>query len=74
MTSRKHETPVDMVLMHSDEIPELNRQRYHRQNSIEVVDKGNCGIPVIKKHMLKFENGLVRHEPKLIKEAIKELL
>ena len=71
---KKHETPVDMVLMHSDEIPELNRQRYHRQNSIEVVDKGNCGIPVIKKHMLKFENGLVRHEPKLIKEAIKELL
>lgn len=70
----RHNTPVDMVLMHNDLIPEANRLRYQRQNSIEVIDNGNCGIPVLKKHMLKFDNGLVRHEPKLIREAIMEIL
>ncbi|MCR4633169.1 MAG: YvcK family protein [Erysipelotrichaceae bacterium] len=70
----KHKTPVDKVLMHSDRIPEMNRMRYQRQNSIEVEDHGDCNVPVIRKPLLKFDNGLVRHDPKLVKEAVKELL
>ncbi|MBQ1483311.1 MAG: uridine diphosphate-N-acetylglucosamine-binding protein YvcK [Erysipelotrichaceae bacterium] len=70
----KHKTPVDKVLMHSDRIPEMNRMRYQRQNSIEVEDHGDCDVPVIRKPLLKFDNGLVRHDPKLVKEAVKELL
>ncbi|MBQ6217022.1 MAG: uridine diphosphate-N-acetylglucosamine-binding protein YvcK [Erysipelotrichaceae bacterium] len=70
----KHMTPVDMVLMHSDRIPEMNRMRYQRQNSIEVEDHGDCHIPVIKKPLLKFTGGLVRHDPALVREAVKELL
>ncbi len=71
---KKHDTPVDMALIHSDAIPEMNRMRYQRQNSIEVIDNGDCDIPVLKRHLLKFDNGLVRHDPKLIKEALKEIL
>ena len=71
---KKHDTPVDMALIHSDVIPEMNRMRYQRQNSIEVIDQGNCDIPVIRKPLLKFENGLIRHDPLLVKEAVKELL
>lgn len=71
---KKHDTPVDMALIHCDAIPEMNRMRYQRQNSIEVIDNGDCDIPVLKRHLLKFDNGLVRHDPKLIKEALKEIL
>ncbi|MBQ9425582.1 MAG: uridine diphosphate-N-acetylglucosamine-binding protein YvcK [Erysipelotrichaceae bacterium] len=70
----KHDTPVDMVLIHSDPIPDFIRERYTRQNSTEVLDHGNCGIPVFSRHLLKFDNNLVRHDPKLIEEAIRNLL
>ena len=70
----KHDTPVDKVLIHNDEIPEMNRMRYQRQNSIEVVDHGNCDAQVIRKPLLKFDGGLIRHDPKLIRKAVEDLL
>ena len=71
---RKHNTDVDMVIMHNDRIPQDILGRYIRQNSIEVVDNGDCGIEVKKFPLLKFDNNLVRHEPKKIKEALESIL
>ena len=71
---RKHNTEVDKVLMHSDEIPESILNRYERQNSIEVIDNGDSGLEVIKMPLLKFDNNLVRHDPVKLREAIRNLL
>ena len=71
---RKHDTPVDLALIHNDQIPETIRERYQRQNCIEVLDHGNCDVRVISRQMLKFDNNLVRHDPKKIREAIESLL
>ena len=71
---RKHNTEVDKVLMHSDEIPENILNRYERQNSIEVIDNGDSGLEVIKMPLLKFDNNLVRHDPVKLREAIRNLL
>lgn len=71
---RKHDTPVDMAIIHSDIIPEDILERYHKQNSIEVIDHGNCGIEVLQRPLLKFDQNLVRHDPKMVKMAIEELL
>ena len=70
----KHDTPVDLAVIHNDKIPVQILDRYHRQNSIEVLDHGNCGIKVISRPMLKFDNLLIRHDPKMIEEAIRSLL
>ena len=70
----KHKTPVDMAIIHSDIIPEDILERYHNQNSIEVIDHGNCGIDVLQRPLLKFDYNLVRHDPKMVKMAIEELL
>ncbi|MBQ2139414.1 MAG: YvcK family protein, partial [Erysipelotrichaceae bacterium] len=71
---RKHNTKVDRVIMHVDSIPEDIRERYKRQNSIEVIDNGDSGIEVLKMPLLKFDHSLVRHDPALVREAVKELL
>ncbi len=71
---RKHDTPVDQVIMHNDTIPESILNRYQRQNSIEVVDHGDCGIEVLKTQMLRFDGNLVRHDPARIKDVIERIL
>lgn len=71
---KKHHTDVDKVIMHNDRIPEDILYRYSQHNSIEVVDNGDSGLEVIKLPLLKFDNGLVRHDPKKIKEALEKIL
>lgn len=71
---RKHDTDVDMIIMHNDIIPQNILARYERQNSIEVIDHGDTGLPVLKYSLLKFDNNLVRHDPEKIREAIIGLL
>ena len=71
---KKHDTPVDMAIIHSDEIPEMIAARYQRQNSIEVVDHGDCGIEVLKRPLLRFDNNLVRHDPVRIREVLESIL
>ena len=60
--------------MHNDTIPESILNRYQRQNSIEVVDHGDCGIEVLKTQMLRFDGNLVRHDPARIKDVIERIL
>jgi len=71
---RKHHTDVDKVIMHNDRIPDDILDRYSQHNSIEVVDNGDSGLEVIKMPLLKFDNGLVRHDPEKIKEALEKIL
>ena len=71
---RKHDTGVDLVIMHSDGIPEDIRKRYIRQNSIEVVDNGDAGVEVLKYPLLRFDNDLVRHDPAKIRMVLESLL
>ncbi len=71
---RKHKTPVDMVIKHSDVIPEHILQRYKDTNSIEVVYHNDLDIPVIERQLLDFSKDLVRHDPVLIRKAVEELI
>ena len=69
-----HHTDVDLVVMHNDIIPEDILYRYSCQNSIEIIDHGDCSIPVKKYSLLKFDNNLVRHDPEKVKKVIEDLL
>jgi hypothetical protein len=60
--------------MHSDKIPDDILHLYYRQNSIEVLDKGDCGVEVLKFQMLKFDHNLVRHDPARIRFALESIL
>ena len=71
---KKHHTDVDKVIMHSDKIPQEILYRYSQHNSIEVVDNNDTGMEVIRLPLLKFDNGLVRHDPIRIKEALEKIL
>ena len=69
-----HNTDVDVVVMHNNKIPDDILYRYTCENSIEVIDNGDCNIPVKKYDLLKFDNNLVRHDPKKIRKVVEDLL
>lgn len=71
---KNHNTDVDLVIMHSNKIPEDILLRYAAVNSIEVVDNNDSGVEVKKFDLLKFDNGLVRHDSLKIREVIKEII
>lgn len=70
----KHDTPIDLIVMHNNEIPNEIKEKYAAQNSTEVIDNKNTKTKVIKKDLLDFSSGLVRHDSKKIQKAIEELL
>ena len=69
-----HNTDVDLVVMHNNKIPDDILYRYTCENSIEVIDNGDCHVPVKKYDLLKFDNNLVRHDPSKIKKVVEDLL
>ena len=71
---RKHNTPVDKVMMHNNKIPREILYLYAKENSIEVIDNGDTGLEVLKYDLLKFDEHLVRHDPGKIKLAMESLL
>ena len=70
----KHDTDVDMVIMHNDRIPDNILYRYVQQNSIEVKDNGDTGLEVRKFSLLKFDNDLVRHDSNKIRTVLESIL
>lgn len=70
----KHNTPVDLVVIHSNEIPKDILDRYARTNSIEVKNNGGCDKEILEYDLLKFADGLVRHDPNKIKNLVESLL
>ena len=69
-----HNTPVDLVIKHSDTIPEYIRDRYTAEDSEEVIDHHNTGVKVIERDLLDFSNNNVRHSPSKIKKVVEELI
>ena len=70
----KHNTPVDIVVTHNNEIPSGIMNRYLLRDSIEVLNNGNLSQNVKTYDLLKFDKGLVRHDPVKIKKVIEDLL
>lgn len=70
----KHNTPVDIVVVHSNIIPEEIKKRYLDRNSIEVDTHRDCQKQVLSFDLLKFDNGLVRHDSEKIKKVVESLL
>ena len=70
----KHNTPVDIVVVHNNTIPQEIVERYLKRNSIEVKNNGDCDKQIISADLLKFDNGLVRHDSNKIKSVVEGLL
>lgn len=70
----KHNTPVDIAIIHSNEIPSEIMNRYLIRDSIEVKNNDNCKIEVRSYDLLNFDKGLVRHDPQKIKKVVEDLL
>ncbi len=70
----KHHTPVDLVVIHNNEIPKQILDRYARSNSIEVKNNGNCDKKILEYDLLTFEDGLVRHDSDKIRKLVESLL
>ena len=65
---------VDLVVKHSEMIPFYVRNKYLKNNSIEVVDKGDTEVEIIERELLDFSNNLVRHDSKKICKVVEEIL
>lgn len=70
----KHNTPMDIIIAANNEIPEHIKEKYAKQECYEVIDNGDTETKVIKKDLLDFSSGLVRHSSEKIKNVIEELL
>lgn len=71
---KKHNTPVDIVITHSNTIPEEIVKRYLLRDSIEVINNGDCDVEIKSYDLLNFDKGLVRHDSNKIRKAIEEIL
>lgn len=69
----KHGSNVDLIVKHSEVIPDEILNNYLNTGSIEVINNHDIDIPVIEKELLDFSNGLVRHSPEKIKKVFEEL-
>lgn len=70
----KHNTPVDIAIVHNNKIPQEIMDRYLARDAIEVVNNGNCKVEVRAYDLLNFDKGLVRHDPNKIKKVVEDLL
>ena len=71
---RRHNVPLDMLIKHKEEIPEYIKERYIKEEAIEVLDNEDCGVKVIERNLLDFSCDKVRHDPKKIKAVVKKIL
>ena len=70
-----HGAPADAVLMADDAIPPEIAERYERMGSMIVRQRNAApGIHVISRSLLRFDNGLIRHDPEKIREAVEYVM
>lgn len=69
----KHGSNVDLIVKHSEVIPNEILNNYLNTGSIEVINNHDIDIPVVEKELLDFSNGLVRHSPEKIRKVFEEL-
>ena len=71
----EHGAKVDGVVMADDSIPEAIVQRYKSQGSIPVHRReSEHAYAIYPCSLLRFENGLIRHDPQKIQAAVNRLL
>ncbi len=71
---RRHNVPVDLLIKHKEEIPEYIKERYIKEEAIEVLNNEECGVKVIERSLLDFSDDKVRHSPKKIRAVVKKIL
>ena len=72
---KRHGVSVDAVVVADDHIPEANRARYSRQHSYPVcLRECKHDYDIICRHLLSFDDGLIRHDVKGIHDVTKDLL
>lgn len=70
-----HGVPVDAVIASTEVIPEDVLVRYHREGSTPVyIRDGHHDYEIIRRSLLVFKDGLIRHDPKLIQAAVEDLV
>jgi len=67
-----HGADIDIIIRHQEVIPEDIKERYLKENCIEVI--GDSGKKMYFYELLNFEDGLVRHDPNKIALAFKDLM
>lgn len=69
-----HGAPVDAVLYASDKLPEESIERYEKQGSTPVkIRSRKHPYKIYRRHMLRFDDGLIRHDPVKIQKAVESL-
>ena len=69
-----HGAIIDLVVKHKEAIPEYIKERYLKENSIEVIDHHDTQKEVMTRDLLDFSLDLVRHDPEKIKIVTEEIL
>ena len=70
-----HGAPVDAVIVPEETIPEEVQARYAKMGSAPVeLRRAEHPYKIIRKRLLSFEKGLVRHDPDLIRQAVESIL
>lgn len=70
----KHGAKIDLIVKHKEKIPVNILNRYVKENSEEVKNRGDVGIEVIERDLLDFSKNNVRHSPDKVREVVKELI
>ena len=72
---RSHGVPVDAVITSTEIIPEDILVSYYRQRSTPVyIRDGQHDYEIIRRSLLIFKDGLIRHDPKQIQAVISDLV
>ena len=72
---RSHGVPVDAVITSTEIIPEDILVSYYRQGSTPVyIRDGQHDYEIIRRSLLIFKDGLIRHDPKQIHAVISDLV
>lgn len=72
---RSHVVPVDAVITSTEIIPEDILVSYYRQGSTPVyIRDGQHDYEIIRRSLLIFKDGLIRHDPKQIQAVISDLV
>ena len=69
------ESVVDMVVIANDILYQDTLDRYHEKGSYPIlVKEKEHDYQVVEKELLKFDDGLIRHDSSKVKKAFEEIL
>ena len=71
----RHHAPLDYVIIACDTLPKENVERYEKQGSTPVYLRDlKHDYKVIKKELLCFDNGLIRHDVDKVEKSLEEII